>query len=95
MSELVDVGLPTQLRDLYCPEDRDIEVARKAATELEAMESELTEWRDAGRQFLESADAIIVQIGSDVLPKGWLATANRLRALLRQAEPLVEPGELR
>jgi len=80
--ELIDVGLPTQLRDLYCPDDTDMDVARKAAAEIESLETELAEWREAGNQFLASADAIIIQVGSDVLPKGWLASANRLRQLL-------------
>lgn len=44
-------------------------------------ECRIEDLAQAGKQMLASIDSIIVQIGSDVLPKGWLTSANRMRKL--------------
>jgi len=87
---MIDLTVVQRLR-ICCPDEPDrngnqhwpvkdvVDLCQEAANDLEA-------WYEAGQQFLDSADAIIVQVGSDVLPKGWLASANRLRALLPTGE---------
>lgn len=53
---------------------------------IKELESRLDTLETAGRQMLESFDAIIGQVGSDVLPKGWLASANVMRKALGASE---------
>lgn len=62
--------------------DELLELKRFYQNKVTLLRSRLQEWEELGRQFLETADSMILQCGSDVLPKGWLSSANRLRKTL-------------